>query len=44
LYIELFDEVVDLGSILKNTAIILGVMAFLMAPLILAGFVIWALW
>lgn len=44
MYVELFGEVFDLAAMLKNTAIILGVMAFLFTPLILAGCVIWALW
>ena len=44
MYVEIFGEVYDLGAILKNAVITLGVMAFLAAPLVLVGCSIWLLW
>jgi len=44
MYVEIFDEVIDLGAILKNAVIVIGVLAMYIIPLLLIGWAIWLLW
>ena len=44
MYVQLFGEVYDLGAICKNAAIVIGVLAMHVVPLLLIGVAIWLLW